>query len=220
MLGTVFNIFRIQDLRNKILFTLALLIIYRVGFHIPVPLFDQSKIAEISQSRGSETPLGRAAEYMQMFTGGTLEKSSLFGLGIMPYITSSIILMLLGEVIPSLKKLRQEGQTGYKKIQEYTRYLTVGICVIQSIMFMSWLGGEGGLAYAGMERRALIMGVVGMTAGTIFLMWLGEQIDQFGIGNSFSNPPKQISRRLRTPTMLVLLEVSRPKDSLSVGREP
>ena len=186
MLGTVFNIFRIQDLRNKILFTLALLIIYRIGFHIPIPGFDQPKIAKIAQSRGSETPLGRAAEYMQMFTGGTLEKSSLFGLGIMPYITSSIILMLLGEVIPALKKLRQEGQTGYKKIQEYTRYLTVGICVIQSIMFMSWMGGGGGLAYAGMERQALIMGVVGMTAGTIFLMWLGEQIDEYGIGNGIS----------------------------------
>ena len=84
MLDKVFNIFRIPDLRNKILFTVALLIIYRVGFHIPVPGFDQSKIAEIAQSRDTETPLGRAAEYMQIFTGGTLSRSSLFGLGIMP----------------------------------------------------------------------------------------------------------------------------------------
>jgi len=185
MIATVVNIFRIQDLRNKILFTVALLIIYRVGFHIPVPCFDQSKIADITKSRDTESPLGRAAEYMQMFTGGTLEKSSLFGLGIMPYITSSIILMLLGEVIPSLKKLRQEGQTGHKKIQEYTRYLTVLICVIQSIMFMKLLGG-GGLTYAGMERQAMMMGIVGMTAGTVFLMWLGEQIDEYGIGNGIS----------------------------------
>jgi len=185
MLGTVFNIFRIQDLRNKILFTLALLIIYRVGFHIPVPGFDQDKIAEITQSRDTDSPLGRAAEYMQMFTGGTLQQSSLFGLGIMPYITSSIILMLLGEVIPALKKLRQEGQTGHKKIQEYTRYLTVLICVIQSLMFMQLLGGQG-LTYAGMRIQALIMGIVGMTAGTIFLMWLGEQIDEYGIGNGIS----------------------------------
>jgi len=96
MLGTVINIFRIQDLRNKILFTLALLIIYRVGFHIPVPGFDPAKIQKISGSRDEESPLGRAALYMQMFTGGSLDKSSLFGLGIMPYITSSIILMLLG----------------------------------------------------------------------------------------------------------------------------
>jgi preprotein translocase subunit SecY len=184
MLGTVVNIFRIRDLRNKILFTLALLTIYRIGFHIPVPGFDIKKIVEAATQ--SENPLGRAAEYMEMFTGGRLDQSSLFGLGIMPYITASIILMLLGEVIPALKKLRQEGQTGYKKIQEYTRYLTVLICVIQSIMFMKLLGAGQGLTYAGMERHAMIMGVVGMTAGTIFLMWLGEQIDEYGIGNGIS----------------------------------
>jgi len=183
MLGTVINIFRVQDLRNKIIFTVALLVIYRVGFHISVPGFDYKAIAEATTQ--SETPLGRAAEMMQMFTGGRLDKSSLFGLGIMPYITASIILMLLGEVVPALKKLRQEGQTGYKKIQEYTRYLTVLICVIQSIMFMKLLGGQG-MIYAGMERRALLMGVVGMTAGTVFLMWLGEQIDEYGIGNGIS----------------------------------
>jgi preprotein translocase subunit SecY len=185
MLGTVVNIFRVRDLRNKILFTLALLIIYRVGFHIPVPGFDPSAIEKIAGSRDTESPLGRAALYMQMFTGGSLSQSTLFGLGIMPYITASIILMLLGEVIPALKKLRQEGQTGYKKIQEYTRYLTVLICVVQSVMFMKLLGGEG-LTYAGMYHQAIFMGVVGMTAGTIFLMWLGEQIDEYGIGNGIS----------------------------------
>jgi len=185
MLGTVVNIFRVKDLRNKIFFTLALLIIYRVGFHIPVPCFDPVAIESIAGSRDSDSPLGRAALYMQMFTGGNLDKSSLFGLGIMPYITSSIILMLLGEVIPALKKLRQEGQTGHKKIQEYTRYLTVLICVVQSIMFMKLLGG-GGLTYTDMYGRAMMMGVVGMTAGTVFLMWLGEQIDEYGIGNGIS----------------------------------
>ena len=185
MLGTVINIFRIPDLRNKILFTVALLIIYRIGFHIPVPGFDQEKVTEAVDTRDTDSPLGRAAEYMQMFTGGTLSKSSLFGLGIMPYITASIILMLLGEVVPALKKLRQEGQTGHKKIQEYTRYLTVLICLIQSLMVMKWLGGKG-LTYAGMETQAMIMGVFGMTAGTIFLMWLGEQIDEYGIGNGIS----------------------------------
>ena len=187
MVRTVFNIFRIPDLRNKLLFTLALLIIYRVGFHITIPGFDREKISNITGSRDAESPLGRAALYMQMFTGGTLDNTTLFGLGIMPYITASIILMLLGEVIPALKKLRQEGQTGYKKIQEYTRYLTVLICVIQSLMFMRLMGaGAEGLTYAGMERQAIIMGVVGMTAGTIFLMWLGEQIDEYGIGNGIS----------------------------------
>lgn len=184
MLGTVINIFKVQDLRNKIVFTVALLIIYRIGFHIPVPCFDFQGLMA-SGGPQSDTPLGRAAEYMQMFTGGTLSRSSLFALGIMPYITASIILMLLGEIIPALKKLRQEGQTGYKKIQEYTRYLTVLICVIQSIMFMKLLGGYQ-LIYAGMERRALFMGVLSMTAGTVFLMWLGEQIDEYGIGNGIS----------------------------------
>jgi len=183
MLARIINIFRVQDLRNKIFFTVALLMIYRVGFHISVPGFDYEGVAEGAAQ--SNTPLGRAAEMMQMFTGGTLSRSSLFGLGIMPYITSSIILMLLGEVIPALKKLRQEGQTGHKKIQEYTRYLTVLICVIQSIMFMKLLGGQG-MTYAGMERTALLMGVFAMTAGTVFLMWLGEQIDEYGIGNGIS----------------------------------
>jgi len=187
MLGTVANIFRIRDLRNKIIFTVALLIIYRIGFHIPVPGFDPVAIEQVAGARDTESPLGRAADYMQMFTGGRLDKSSLFGLGIMPYITSSIILMLLGEVIPALKKLRQEGQTGHKKIQEYTRYLTVLICVAQSIMFMKLMGVEAaGLTYPGMYRQAMLMGVVGMTAGTVFLMWLGEQIDEYGIGNGIS----------------------------------
>ncbi len=183
MLGTVFNIFKISDLRNKILFTIALLIIYRIGFHIPNPGFDQSRIAAAVETRDTESPLGRAAEYLQIFTGGTLSRSSLFGLGIMPYITASIILMLLGEVVPALKKLRQEGQTGYKKIQEYTRYLTVLICVIQSMMYMKVMGA---FTYAGMHTQAIIMGTIGMTTGTIFLMWLGEQIDEYGIGNGIS----------------------------------
>ena len=184
MIGTIVNIFRIRDLRNKILFTIALLIIYRVGFHIPNPGFDHGRIAAVFETgRDTESPLGRAAEYLQMFTGGTLSRSSLFGLGIMPYITASIILMLLGEVVPALKKLRQEGQTGHKKIQEYTRYLTVLICVVQSVMYMKMLGGY---TYPGMQVQAYIMGIIGMTAGTVFLMWLGEQIDEYGIGNGIS----------------------------------
>ncbi|MHC5060010.1 MAG: preprotein translocase subunit SecY [Planctomycetota bacterium] len=183
MLGRVANIFKVPDLRNKILFTVALLCIYRMGFHIPIPLFDQAKIAQMTGSRGSDSPIGKVAEYLQMFSGGRLDKTSLFGLGIMPYISASIILMLLGEVLPALRKLRQEGQAGHKKIQEYTRYLTVPLCFIQSMMIMKMFKG---LTYAGMETQAIIMGVVGMTAGTLFLMWLGEQIDEYGIGNGIS----------------------------------
>ncbi len=183
MLGAVINIFKVSDLRNKILFTVALLMIYRVGFHIAIPGFDQEEIAKSVASRDTEGAFGRAAEMMQMFSGGTLDKSSLFGLGIMPYITASIILMLLGEIVPALKKLRQEGQTGYKKIQEYTRYLTVLICVIQAILYMRMLGD---FTYPGMRVQARVMGVFGLTAGTVFLMWLGEQIDEYGIGNGIS----------------------------------
>jgi preprotein translocase subunit SecY len=184
MLTTVFNIFRIPDLRSKIFFTVALLVMYRIGYHIPIPGIDQAKMAAAVATRDTDSPLGRAAEYMEIFTGGRFSESSLFGLGIMPYITASIILMLLGEVVPALKKLRQEGQTGYKKIQEYTRYLTVLVCIIQSMMFLKMF--VGGFAYAGMQVNAMIMGIVGMTAGTIFLMWLGEQIDEYGIGNGIS----------------------------------
>ncbi len=185
MIGTIANIFRIPDLRNKILFTVALLIIYRVGFHIPNPCFNLEMLESPAAGRDTDSPLGRAAEYMQMFTGGTLSQSSLFGLGIMPYITASIILMLLGEVIPALKKLRQEGQSGYKKIQEYTRYLTVLICVIQAVMYLRVMGASK-YVYPGMQVQAMLLGVVGMTAGTVFLMWLGEQIDEYGIGNGIS----------------------------------
>ncbi|MCF7974666.1 MAG: preprotein translocase subunit SecY [Phycisphaerae bacterium] len=183
MLQAVINVFKVKDLRNKILFTVALLIIYRIGFHIPNPCINQAKITEATGTRDSSTPIGRAAAYMQIFTGGTFDKSSLFGLGIMPYITASIILMLLGEVVPTLKKLRQEGQAGHKKIQEYTRYLTVLICVFQALMYMKMLGGY---VYTGWYAQALFFGVLAMTAGTVFLMWLGEQIDEYGMGNGIS----------------------------------
>ncbi|MHC5092615.1 MAG: preprotein translocase subunit SecY, partial [Planctomycetota bacterium] len=98
----------------------------------------------------------------------------------------SIILMLLGEVLPALKKLRQEGQTGHKKIQEYTRYLTVPLCLVQSLMYMKMFASGEGYVYPGMQVHAIVMGVVGMTAGTLFLMWLGEQIDEYGMGNGIS----------------------------------
>lgn len=183
MLNAATSIFKIPDLRNKVLFTIALLIIYRVGFHISIPGIDVQRMIGASQQRDENSPLGRALEHLQMLSGGELRKSSLFGLGIMPYITASIILMLLGEVWPALKKLKQEGQTGYKKIQEYTRYLTVPICLLQSLMFIKFMKPY---AYQGLGEATVIFGVIGMTAGTIFMMWLGEQIDEYGIGNGIS----------------------------------
>jgi preprotein translocase subunit SecY len=183
MLRAFYNIFKIPDLRNKIFFTLAMLVIYRVGFHIPVPGFNQQAMVAATADRDTESPTGRAFAYMQMFSGGNLGQSSLFGLGIMPYITASIILMLLGEVVPTLKKLRQEGMTGHKKIQEYTRYLTVVICLVQASMYIKAMGAY---IYPGMYYQSLVLGLVGMTAGSVFLMWLGEQIDEYGIGNGIS----------------------------------
>ena len=191
MFSTVANIFRIPDLRNKILFTIALLAIYRIGFHIPLPGVDPTAVKAAVKDTDTESVFGRAAEMMQMFSGGSFSQSSVFGLGIMPYITASIILMLLGEVLPALKKLRQEGQAGHKKIQEYTRYLTVFVCIFQSIMIMSvfskmFATEDHPLVYPGMQTEAMILGVICLTAGTVFLMWLGEQIDEYGIGNGIS----------------------------------
>ena len=185
MLNTVINIFKIPDLRNKILFTILMLVIYRIGFHIPLPGVDRDAMKAGVETRSEEGVFGRAAEMMQMFSGGNLDESSVFGLGIMPYITASIILMLLGEVIPALKKLRQEGQAGQKKIQEYTRYLSVFVCLFQSIVFMKVLAFSD-YAHPGMATEMLILGVIVLTTGTIFLMWLGEQIDEYGIGNGIS----------------------------------
>ena len=187
MFSKFVNIFKVPELRNKILFTIALLCIYRIGFHITVPGFDQGKITSMmeKQQQDSNNPMGRAVEYLQMFTGGTLSRSSLFGLGIMPYISASIILMLLGEVYGPLKKLRQEGAAGQQKVQEYTRYLTIPLCIVQAFMFMR-MSAIDKMTYPGMEVLAISMGVLGMTAGTIFLMWLGEQIDEYGIGNGIS----------------------------------
>lgn len=185
MLKALVNIYKVPELRNKIIFTLALLCIYRIGYHIQVPGTDQQAIEVAAGERDSGSPMGRMAETMQMFTGGTLSQSSLFGLGIMPYISASIIFMLLGEVWPVLRKLKQEGMAGHRKIQEYTRYLTVPLCIIQAWMVMAYMRGMGAL-YPGMEVSGTIFGVVGMTAGTMFLMWLGEQIDEYGIGNGIS----------------------------------
>lgn len=185
MLQAVANVFRVPELRNKILFTLFLLCIYRVGFHIPVAGVDQSKMMVKSENQDENSPIARLADTMSMFTGGTLSKSSLFGLGIMPYISASIILMLAGEVVPSLKKLRQEGMSGHKKIQEWTRYLTVPLCIFQAFMIMKYMDASNAI-HPELRISAYVFGVVGMTAGTLFLMWLGEQIDEYGIGNGIS----------------------------------
>ncbi len=184
------NICSIPELLRKLLFTLALLCIYRIGFHVPLAGLNQEKVAAF-MGQQSEGVFGSAIRYFGLFTGGSLQQSTLFGLGIMPYITASIIFQLLATVLPSLEKLQKEGPAGYKKIQEYTRYATVPLCIFQAIVWMKIMmgGGRGELLvypeYAG-SILVFVMGVIGLTSGTIFLMWLGEQIDEYGIGNGIS----------------------------------
>ncbi|MCG3181105.1 MAG: Protein translocase subunit SecY [Phycisphaerae bacterium] len=190
MFKSFLNIFRIPELRNKFLFTLAMLCIYRVGFHIPIPGINQIELQkQFANIVGDEkNPAGRLIEYVGLFTGGNLRQASLFGLGIMPYISAAIIFQLLGTVVPSLEKLQKEGETGRQKINEYTRYLTVGLCVLQAIFYVSYLSRSPDLVYPEYKGQFSfwMMGILGMTTGTIFMMWLGEQVDQYGLGNGIS----------------------------------
>ncbi len=177
------NIFSIPELIKKLGFTLGLLCIYRVGYHITLPGIN---IDELGKTLGGGGGLSDALDYFGMFTGGNLAHCTLFGLGIMPYISASIVFQLLTTVVPALEKLRKEGPAGYKKIQEYTRYATVVLCIVQALFWMNYMSGQKVL-YEGYNLSTLyIMGVLGMTAGTMFMMWLGEQIDQYGIGNGIS----------------------------------
>ncbi|MCP4709104.1 MAG: preprotein translocase subunit SecY, partial [Planctomycetes bacterium] len=153
MLASIFNIFKIPELRKKIFFTVAMLCIYRIGFHVPVPGIDQDALAELSQTQGGDSSgFGRVADYLQLFTGGTLRQSSLFGLGIMPYISASIIFQLMVTVVPFLEKLHKEGETGRKKIQEYTRYATVAICLIQSAFWLVYMSNSN-FIYPDIQRE-------------------------------------------------------------------
>jgi preprotein translocase subunit SecY len=181
------SVFKIKELRQKIFITLLFLAIYRVGFHVPVPMINQ--IEMLSAMRGSEEGL---LGIISMFSGGSLSQSTIFGLGIMPYISASIIFQLLASVYPPLEKLQKEGEAGRKKINEYTRYATVVICLFQAWMWVSQMArpkpeGGYGLAIPGYDNFFYVFTtIIIMTAGTIFLMWIGEQIDEYGIGNGIS----------------------------------
>src|SRR5207302_2776951 len=136
MFKTLINIFRIPELRNKVLFTLFMLAIYRIGYHVPIPGVDQEHFRQLQEKQNQDTSAaGRLANYVSLFSGGSLSQSTIFGLGVMPYISSSIIFQLLGTVYPPLEKLQKEGEQGRKKIQEWTRYATIPLCVIQAIFW-------------------------------------------------------------------------------------
>src|SRR4029078_13588383 len=141
MFKTLANVFRIPELRNKVLFTIFMLMIYRVGYHVPLPGVDQSNFEALQkkQATGDDTAAGRLANYVSLFSGGNLSQSTIFGLGVMPYISASIIFQLLGTVVPSLEKMQKEGEQGRKKIQEWTRYATIPLCVVQAIFWLTYM---------------------------------------------------------------------------------
>jgi preprotein translocase subunit SecY len=173
------NIFKIPELKRRILYTLALLVVYRIGVHVPVPGIDSVALAEIFD-RAKGTILG----IFNMFSGGALERLSVFALGIMPYISASIILQLMTVVIPHLEQLKKEGEQGRKKITQYTRYGTVILSIIQGFGISVGLERMGAVVDPGWSFR--LMSVLTLTAGTAFIMWLGEQITERGIGNGIS----------------------------------
>lgn len=188
------TIFKIPELRRKIYLTLLLLFVYRMGFYIALPHIDQVRMAEsFKKLQSPGDSLGQTLELVELFSASNFGNSTIFGLGIMPYISASIILQLLGSVYPPLEKLQKEGEAGRKKINEYTRYLTVALCFVQSFMWLKFLAGQtgGGILYKTYSTGwagtyATFVAAITMTAGTVFLMWLGEQIDEYGIGNGIS----------------------------------
>ncbi|HEY0983941.1 preprotein translocase subunit SecY [Schlesneria sp. T3-172] len=184
------NVFSIPELRNRLLLTLVLLAVYRLGFSMPLPFVNQEALAE-SLSRQGGSGVGQMMSMLSLFSASNIGNLTIFGLGIMPYISASIIFQLLGTVYPPLEKLQKEGEAGRKKINEWTRYATVVICFIQSYFWIVVLSGGSG----GSERIILpefdnfymrIICTVTMTAGSVLLMWIGEQIDEYGVGNGVS----------------------------------
>ncbi len=191
MLEKIRVIFTIPELRQKILLTLGLLAIYRVGWQVPLPIIDADAMSAFAKQGG----VGDLLRTVAVFSASQLSQATIFGLGIMPYISASIIFQLLGTVWAPLERLQKEGEAGRKKINEYTRYATVVICVVQSWAYVAFLAApgreqsliqEGFLADGRLPFVWQFVAVMTMTAGTIFLMWLGEQIDEFGIGNGIS----------------------------------
>src|SRR5438270_1765029 len=183
MLEKLANIFRVPDLRKRVLFTLAILAVYRLGSHVPTPGINAAALQRIfEQNRGSFLGL------LDMFNGGNIRRLTIFALGIMPYITASIILQLLTVVYEPLAKLQKEGELGRKKITQWTRYLTVLLAALQSFVIALNLERAGGGVQLVIDPgwRFVAMTMLTLTTGSAFIMWLGEQITERGIGNGMS----------------------------------
>ena len=186
MLRTIANAFSVADIRKKLAFTAAMLLLYRLGAFIPAPGVDINALRDVQGNFNEGNILG----FLNLFSGGGLERLSLFALGIMPYITASIILQLLTVVVPSLEKLQKEGEVGQQKITQYTRYLTVGLAFGQSFgyvfLFRSFGQTAGSDVVGTLSGARVLLIVACLTAGCTLLMWLGELITQRGIGNGIS----------------------------------
>jgi preprotein translocase subunit SecY len=182
--------FKIEDLRKKIIFTLAIIAVYRLGCFIPTPGINGAELAKFFDRIAASTGGGNVFSIMNMFSGRSLEKLTVFSLGVMPYISSSIIMQLLTAVIPALEKMSKEGQAGHQKINQYTRYGTVVLGVIQSFFIALWL--ESPQAFQGLQVvdnpgwAFRLTTVVTLTTGTLIIMWLGERIQERGVGNGMS----------------------------------
>ena len=192
MLSTIANIFKIPELRGKILFTLFMLLLFRMGTHVTIPGINSLIVSGITSDPGEGF-----LNMVDLFAGGALLKFSIFALGIMPYISSSIIMQLVMALIPSLQKLQKEGDEGRKKIQQYTKYGTIILCAVQSLAVLhlakSWSTGTElapakypGLINPSVEPFFFYLGLLSITTGTILLIWMGEQITERGIGNGIS----------------------------------
>jgi len=192
LLSTIANIFKIPELRGKILFTLFMLLLFRMGTHVTIPGINSLIVSGITSDPGEGF-----LNMVDLFAGGALLKFSIFALGIMPYISSSIIMQLVMVLIPSLQKLQKEGDEGRKKIQQYTKYGTIILCAVQSLAVLhlakSWSTGTElapakypGLINPSVEPFFFFLGLLSITTGTILLIWMGEQITERGIGNGIS----------------------------------
>lgn len=195
MFSSLKNMFTVPDLRNKILFTLFVLVLYRIGSHIPVPGVDVNSIGTL-QDQAKQS--GGALAFLQLFSGGALTQFSVFALGIMPYITASIIMQVLGVVIPKLEEWQNQGAVGQRKITQWTRYITVAISLVQSVTLTTLFHSGGGGFFASGVQGVDLFGpgnytpgrvalcALSLTSGSVLLMWLSETITQRGIGNGMS----------------------------------
>src|SRR5579859_4889128 len=170
---------RFGEIRNRLLFLIGALVVYRIGTYIPVPGISPAEVAKFFSDH-SDTILG----VFNMFSGGALSRLSIFAMGVMPYISASIIIQMMSMVVPQLMELRKEGESGRRKMTEYTRYGTVILAVVQSFAAASALAKGGMTVISGWQF--LFLGTLTMTTGTLFLMWLGEQITERGVGNEIS----------------------------------